>query len=200
MMQLLSSSDEDLEEVVGTFEVPKNENYFEETVPQFSDDQFINHFRISRELATQLSNRYETSGHYHYQEGDSMKITPLKTILAFLWFAGNQAATFRDVSDRFGITISSLHKIVRRVTYFLSNLSVEVIKWPTNEEQILIEEHFRQNEFPGIIGIMDGTHIKIDKPQDDPDSYLNRKHFHAIQVSTKQATFACNLFIIKVFY
>lgn len=182
-MMHLSSSDEDLEELERVFEVPKNKDFCEETVPQFSDEQFMQHFRISRDLATQLSHRYEASTYYHYQEGDSVKITSLKIILSFLWFASNEAASLRDVSDRFGITISSLHKIVRRVTYFLSNLSEEVIKWPTHEERILIEGHFRENDFPGIIGIMDGTHIRIDKPQDDPDSYLNRKHYHSIQVS-----------------
>lgn len=45
-----------------------------------------------------------------------------KQFLVFLWFSGNECTTFRDVSDRFGITISSLHKIVKRVTEF-SNMS-----------------------------------------------------------------------------
>ncbi|CAH1979326.1 unnamed protein product [Acanthoscelides obtectus] len=99
-----------------------------------NDQQFLGHFRISREVATQLSNRYEASQYYHYQKGDSEKISPFKTVVAFLWYASNEAASLRDVSDRFGITISSLHKTVKRLTYFLSNLSAEFIKWPTNEE------------------------------------------------------------------
>lgn len=182
-MMYLSSSDEDLEEINELFEIPKNENFFEETVPQFSEEQFIEHFRISRDLAMQLANTYENE-YFHYQQGNSEKVSSLKSFLAFLWFLSNEGATFRDVSDRFGIAISSLHKIVKRITYFLSNLSGEVIKWPTGEEKIEIERHFRGKNFPGIIGIIDGSHIRIDKPQEDPDSYLNRKHFHSIQVST----------------
>lgn len=69
------------------------------------------------------------------------------------------------------------------MTYYLSNQAPNVIKWPTEEEKIEIEMHFRQNDFPGIIGIIDGTHIKIDKPSDDPDSYINRKGYYSIQVS-----------------
>ncbi|CAH1965455.1 unnamed protein product [Acanthoscelides obtectus] len=176
-MMHLSSSDEDLEKLNELFEVPKNENFCEETVPQFNDQQLLGHFRISREVASQLSNRYEASQYYHYQKGDSEKTSPFKTVVAFLWYASNEAASLRDVSDRIGITISFLHKIVKRFTYFLSNLSAEFITWPTNEENIEIESHFRQDEFPGINGVIDGTHIEIDKPQDDPDSYLNRKYF-----------------------
>ncbi|XP_050517564.1 putative nuclease HARBI1 [Diabrotica virgifera virgifera] len=179
-MMNLSSSDEDLEEIVGLLNVPKNANFFEETVQQFNDQQFIQHFRLSRDLAVDLANKYERS-HFHYQKGDSEKISPLKVIVTFLWFSSNEAAGYRDVSDRFGISISSLHKIVTNVTYFLSNMSRDVIKWPTNEEKVEIERHFRQKEFPGVIGIIDGTHIKINKPQEDPDSYLNRKHFYSIQ-------------------
>lgn len=46
------------------------------------------------------------------------------------------------------------------------------------KKKIKIERHFRQKEFPAIIGIIDGIHIRIDKPHEDPDSYLNRKHFY----------------------
>lgn len=59
-----------------------------------------------------------------------------------------------------------------------------VIKWPDDFEKEEIETHFRNNNFPGVIGIIDGTHIRIDKPAEDPDSYLNRKHFFSIQVGT----------------
>ena len=28
-----------------------------------------------------------------------------------------------------------------------------------------------------VIGVIDGSHVKIDKPSNDPDSYLSRKNF-----------------------
>lgn len=95
---------------------------------------------------------------------------------------GHQTASFRDVGDRFNITISSVNRIVRRVTLFLSNMSRETIKWPNDGEKLVSEEHFRRNGFPNVIGAIDGSHIKIDKPGNDPDSYLNRKGYYSIQV------------------
>lgn len=87
------------------------------------------------------------------------------------------------MADRFDIAISSLNRIIQRVVIFLSNLSPQVITWPNEREKADSEEHFRRNGFPRIIGAIDGSHIKIDKPDNDPDSYVNRKGFYSIQVN-----------------
>jgi len=99
-----------------------------------------------------------------------------------MWFVGHQTASFRDVADRFNITLSSLHRIIERLTYFLSNYSPQIIKWPNDEEKRESEISFRANGFPMAIGAIDGCHIKIDKPDNDPDSYINRKGYYSIQM------------------
>ncbi|VEN56256.1 unnamed protein product [Callosobruchus maculatus] len=68
------------------------------------------------------------------------------------------------------------------MTRFLNNLSPSIIKWPDQAEKNIIEQNFREKGFPGIIGAIDGCHIKIDKPDNDPDSYINRKGFYSIQM------------------
>lgn len=103
-------------------------------------------------------------------------------MLTFLWFCGHQTASFRDVADRFDIMISSLHRIINRLTTFFSSVAGLVIQWPNEDEKQPIEAVYRERGFAGVVGIIDGTHIRIDKPTEDPDSYLNRKHFSSIQV------------------
>nr|XP_022899862.1 putative nuclease HARBI1 [Onthophagus taurus] len=58
------------------------------------------------------------------------------------------------------------------------------------------ERYFRQNGFPMVIGAMDGSHIKIDKPSEDSDSYINRKGYYSIQM---QAVCNHNRKIIDLF-
>ncbi|CAL1682526.1 unnamed protein product [Lasius platythorax] len=36
--------------------------------------------------------------------------------------------------------------------------------------------------FPGVIGAIDGTHIKIAAPKENQESYINRKGYHSIQL------------------
>ncbi|KAJ8968118.1 hypothetical protein NQ314_002454 [Rhamnusium bicolor] len=104
-------------------------------------------------------------------------------VLIFLWFMGHQTASFHDVSDRFCICAASLHRIISRVSVFLSNLSPQLITWPNEREKREIEEHFKEKGFPNVIGAIDESHIETDIPQNDPDSYINRKGYYSVQVS-----------------
>lgn len=40
----------------------------------------------------------------------------------------------------------------------------------------------KRNGFPGIVGAIDGTHIKIRAPSLHPQSYVNRKGYHSLQL------------------
>lgn len=42
--------------------------------------------------------------------------------------------------------------------------------------------------FPGVIGVVDGTHICIRAPQHEPEAYINRKKFHSINVQVLKKT------------
>ncbi len=35
--------------------------------------------------------------------------------------------------------------------------------------------------FPGVVGVIDGTHVRIIAPSEDEDAYVNRKRYHSIK-------------------
>ena len=41
-------------------------------------------------------------------------------------------------------------------------------------------ESFAIGAFPRIIGVIDGTHIRIRAPTKNPIAYINRKKFHSL--------------------
>ncbi|KAJ8950481.1 hypothetical protein NQ314_007868 [Rhamnusium bicolor] len=112
----------------------ENENYFKETIPRHNEQEFIEHFRVTDSIAE----RFENNDYYKRHTGVYGKKSALKQTCIFLWFVGHQTASFTDVADRFSITISSLFRVVKRMVYFLSNLSPTIIKWPTQEEKMEI--------------------------------------------------------------
>ncbi|XP_011700942.1 PREDICTED: putative nuclease HARBI1 [Wasmannia auropunctata] len=126
-----------------------------------------------------------------------IKITAEKHILCYLWFVGHESASYRDVADRFGISISTLYNVITRVTEFIMSLAPNIIRYPTSAEKEETSTYFFQEKgFPGIIGAIDGTHVRIDKPLQDADSYINRKKFFSLHA---QGTVNQNLKFIDVF-
>lgn len=49
-----------------------------------------------------------------------------------------------------------------------------------------IKEVFEEGGFPGVVGVIDGTHVSIRAPMEEPDAYINRKKFYSIQVQVKE--------------
>lgn len=176
-----SSSDDGLELI----NIPKrkNESFLEETVPLYDNETYFGHFRISRHVTTVIADLYKESNYFKKNKyGQFGQIPAIDQVLIFMWYAGHQTSSFRDVADRFNITISTLHRIIERLTYFLSNLSPHIIKWPNEDEKRESEVAFKENGFPMAIGAIDGCHIKIDKPENDLDSYINRKSYYSIHM------------------
>ncbi|KAL4153210.1 hypothetical protein QTP88_001043 [Uroleucon formosanum] len=147
---------------------------------RYNDLEFLEHFRVRRHIANNLTIHFEASPEFNDTIGRHGKIPAYNQILIFLWFAGHQTASFRNVADWFGITISSLFRVVRRLTHFISRMASTIITWPNEEEK---QSYFFQIKgFPNVIGAIDGSHIRIDKPSSDPDSYYNRKKYFSIHM------------------
>lgn len=57
------------------------------------------------------------------------------------------------------------------------------ITWPDRIKAEVTWIHIKNKyKFPKVIGAINGTHIKIDAPKNDPECYVNRKGYHSIQL------------------
>ncbi|XP_017481300.1 PREDICTED: putative nuclease HARBI1 [Rhagoletis zephyria] len=66
---------------------------------------------------------------------------------------------------------------------FISSLSPDVIKWPTQQQNLESSEFFNRTcYFSKAIGCIDGTHIQIDPPKRSKDDYINRKGITFINI------------------
>ena len=72
----------------------------------------------------------------------------------------------------------------RRDATILNNMLQTTIRWPSPADLPTVAAAFndptRPDNFPGIIGALDGSHIPISTPTNSPDSYINRKKFHSV--------------------
>lgn len=157
-------------------------------MPQYDEDTFFDHFRKSRSIVNGIALRYKENDLYKRHSGQYGKLSALNQVgltefapillifiqiilildfNIFVIFIGHQASSFRDMGDRVSITISSVHIIIKTLSVLLSNLLSQIIVWSSHNKKIIIEQHFRENGCPNIIGCIDG---KINKSDIDPDS------------------------------
>ena len=94
--------------------------------------------------------------------------TPLdKCLLCLLWLSN---------LDKYGsIAESNLRCAIRNLLDFIKeNLTKKIILWPTAEEQREIQDMYKElHNFPGVIGMIDESHIQIRWPEDRGNDYYN---------------------------
>ncbi|KAL1123441.1 hypothetical protein AAG570_002521 [Ranatra chinensis] len=97
-------------------------------------------------------------------------------MLMFLWFAGQEACSYREMGKMFDVCLSSVHEVIFQVSSFLSGLAASYIVWPDNERKKKCEEYFLHHKgFPGVIGCIGRTHVLIDPPKNNKEDFVDRK-------------------------
>ena len=95
-------------------------------------------------------------------------------------------------SNVFGYSISSTCNTVKEVYRIISkNIASCMIKYPTSKAEVqkANREFLQKFGFPRVLGCIDGTHIPISEPHENPHDYFSYKMKYTINV---QATGDCN--------
>lgn len=123
--------------------------------------------------------RFKAS-HHQPRNRNKIETSETKSVLLCLWYLANKES-FRQISDRFNVSMSSAYRVLVRVISFICDLRQEYIKWPDNNGKRQSSEEFQKKQgFNGVIGCIDGSHIRINRPRHDEEVYVNRKGYHSL--------------------
>lgn len=105
-----------------------------------------------------------------------------KLLIALRFYA---VGTFLEtIADLFGVSKAVVCNITSEVSYLIaSKLKDRYICMPNNEREILNQKakYFRIDQFPLIIGTLDGSHIRVYSfGGPNAEIYRNRKTFFSI--------------------
>ncbi|CAG5083706.1 Similar to At3g55350: Protein ALP1-like (Arabidopsis thaliana) [Cotesia congregata] len=156
--------------------IPRLQNFVEEVIPAFTDKEFKSHFRLCRSTFNFILNTIKPS--LTRKISGSPMIPPEKQLLIAIW----KMAT--PDSYRYNEKILLKFQFCRSVIKLtLVEIAPHLITWPENEKFEEISNQFEATSgFPKVIGAIDGTHINIPTPRKHPESYVNRKGHHSIQL------------------
>ena len=105
----------------------------------------------------------------------------LQILVALRFFASG--SFLQVIGDTVGLPKSSVSRAVSDVSLALAKKQGEFISWPSPVEIQEVKRGFYDNGgFPGVIGCLDGTHVRIQAPTANENDYVNRKGFHSINV------------------
>ena len=95
------------------------------------------------------------------------------------------------IGDTVGLPKSTVSRTIRDVSAALIYKRNEFIHWPTTVDEIqrVKEGFFHKGGFPGVIGCVEGTHIRLQCPSQNEGDYVNRKGYHSINVQAIEQAF-----------
>ncbi|OXU17281.1 hypothetical protein TSAR_009853 [Trichomalopsis sarcophagae] len=109
-------------------------------------------------------------------------ISPKKQLYITLYIFGTPDS-YRYVTSKFDVRKATAWRAVKRVVKAICHWRNVFIRWPFQREaQETAARIYRNKGFPGVIGALDDTHIRISAPKEHQQSYINRKGFHSIHL------------------
>lgn len=164
-------------------------------MPLYMVDDFRDRFRMDRDtfdvILEQLTPRLLIG-----DRNCPVKISAEKQLLIYIKYVATQM-TIQTLSDLFGVCEATIFRLIRKISGIIcKDVMPDVIKWPSGQK---IHETLREFEnlkgFPGVIGAIDGSHIPIRTPKQNPENYINRKCFPSVVL---QAVCDANMHILDL--
>ncbi|KAI3714540.1 hypothetical protein L6452_21496 [Arctium lappa] len=140
------------------------------------DDEFKKAFRMSKSTFNMICDELDAV----VTKKDTMlrMAIPVRQRVAVCLYRLATGDPLRTVSTRFGLGISTCHKLVLEVCAAIRNvLMPKFLQWPDDERLEEIKTEFRSiSGIPNISGSIYTTHISIIAPKVTPAAYFNKKH------------------------
>ena len=94
------------------------------------------------------------------------------------------SGTFQIIcGDGVDVSQSSASRIIRDVSQGLQDIYNQYVRLPNSAEKAEVKTKFYEiAHFPGVLGLVDGTHIRIQRPSENEADYVNRHIYHSINV------------------
>ena len=102
-------------------------------------------------------------------------LSPLVQVLVALRFFAS-GSFLEVIGDTFGLPKSTVSRCITAVSQALVRRQHMFIVWPDEDRKTKIKQaFFAKNGFPGVIGCIDCTHIRIQAPRINENDFVNRK-------------------------
>ncbi|KAL3818940.1 hypothetical protein ACJIZ3_004845 [Penstemon smallii] len=156
--------------------------------PDFPDDEFKKAFRMGKNTFELICN--ELSSVVSKENTMLRDAVPVRQRVAVCIWRLATGEPLRLVSKKFGLGISTCHKLVLEVCSAIRNvLMPKYLRWPDEDTLGKIKDEFESmSGIPNVVGSMYTTHIPIIAPKISVSAYFNRRHTERNQKTSYSIT------------
>ncbi|KAK6119578.1 hypothetical protein DH2020_046680 [Rehmannia glutinosa] len=156
--------------------------------PNFPEEEFKKAFRMGKDTFDMICN--ELSSVVAKENTMLRDAVPVRQRVAVCIWRLATGEPLRLVSKKFGLGISTCHKLVLEVCSAIRNvLMPKYLRWPEEESVRRIKEEFESmSGIPNVVGSMYTTHIPIIAPKISVAAYFNRRHTERNQKTSYSIT------------
>ncbi|KAI6679684.1 hypothetical protein NL676_033565 [Syzygium grande] len=156
--------------------------------PEFPEEEFRREFRMSKATFEFICNELDAA----VTKKNTMlrEAIPVRQRVAVCVWRLATGEPLRLVSKRFGLGISTCHKLILEVCSAIRNvLMPKFLQWPDERRLAAIKDEFEAaSGIPRVCGAMYTTHVPIIAPKISVAAYLNRRHTERNQKTTYSIT------------
>ncbi|KAI3701821.1 hypothetical protein L6452_27186 [Arctium lappa] len=156
--------------------------------PDFPDQEFRKAFRMGKDTFEMICN--ELTSVVAKENTMLRDAVPVRQRVAVCIWRLATGEPLRLVSRRFGLGISTCHKLVLEVCSAIKNvLMPKYLQWPDDESTAMIKDEFASvSGIPNVVGSMYTTHIPIIAPKISVAAYFNKRHTERNQKTSYSIT------------
>lgn len=152
---------------------------------RYTSFQFRRSFRFERASFDRLLDEIKV----HIMRSDTnfrAAVPPYARLMIFIYHIAT-GASLKTLSNIFGQGRSTCGMIVKQISAAINiHLRPQQLCWPSAGRLHIIMAAFEEQfSVPQCIGLMDGTHIPIRRPNEDGETYWNRKGYYSLNVEGK---------------
>ncbi|XP_060188848.1 protein ALP1-like [Lycium barbarum] len=156
--------------------------------PDFPEEEFKKAFRMSKATFDMICEELESV----VTKKDTMlrQAIPVRQRVAVCIWRLATGEPLREVSKRFGLGISTCHKLVLEVcTAIKGVLMPKLVQWPNDNKMNEIKQEFQMlSGMPNVGGSIYTTHVPIIAPKVSVAAYFNKRHTERNQKTSYSVT------------
>lgn len=163
---------------------PRRESVFHSRLDAFNiydDNDFLKRYRFTKDGVNDLTFLLKDDLRRATRRRKAISVE--HQILAALRFYGSGGPYQLLDGDSLGYSQPTISRVITAVSTALCRRVDDYIKIPTAGYASDCKRNFYDiANFPGVIGCIDGTHVAIQEPSENPEQYRNRKGYTSINV------------------